>query len=78
MKLIKLEGSVSTYDVKADYSIVDDEWKLLFIDLATEYWQTLFDNCGNNHPFRSAFGQQLSKQKRIQQCKDLMLSKAYK
>ena len=37
---------------------------LLEQEIRTEYWNTLFKNCGNTHPFRTAFAQRASLESR--------------
>ena len=69
-KTLKLKGSKSCYDVEC--GLIDDPWERMWVDLRLEYWQELFDNCGNIHPFRSAFGKRLSFEKRQVQCLELL------
>jgi hypothetical protein len=62
---IAFRSSLSRLDMEYDSDNFDNfEEKCFWQALKVEYWKELFENCGNVHPFRSAFAQRFSLEKR--------------
>jgi hypothetical protein len=64
MKIISIRGSSSEYDIEC-VSLEKANDSIFWQTLKVEYWQSLFDSCGNAGILRSKYAKELTKAKRL-------------